>query len=180
MKMRKKSFVMTGYVERSTCNCGCISNNAFWQDGGFGGSSHLSHLHRGIEQFLDELSDAKEGENGKPCDVKVTVTIEELGEHDHRLVNRNSFSGLGYKDNRELKEDILKPSEPTTETGLKGDEEFGDKKTRKKRADDLHRELPTVYIQDIHDRLLLAKRSGDISKLDDIMDDLKKIVVRKD
>jgi hypothetical protein len=178
--MKKKSFVMTGYVHRSTCNCGCVSNNCFWQDGGFGGSSHLSHLHRGIETFLDELSGAGPGENGKSTDVKVTVTIEELGDHDHRLVNRNSFSGLGYEDNAELRQDILKVEEPETVTVLKGEEEFGSKKERRKRVDALNRELPVGYLQDIHDRLLLVRRTGDTSKLDDLMESMQRVIEKED
>lgn len=174
--MKKKSFVMTGYVERSTCNCGCVSNNCFWQDGGVGGSSHLSHLHRGIEKFLDELSGAGPGKRGNPCDVKVTVTIEELGEHDHRIVNRNSFSGLGYEDNRELQDNILKVEEPENEITLKGAEQFGTKKESDKRVTNLTREISAAYLQDIHDRLLLIKRSKDLSKLNDLMDTIQEVV----
>lgn len=169
---------MTGYVERSTCNCGCISNNCFWQDGGFGGSSHLSHLHRGIEKFLDELSGAQPGGRGNPCDVKVTVTIEELGPHDHRLVNRGVFSGLGYEDNIELRKDILKEEESEVVTTLRGEEEFGTEKEKRARVDNLNRNLPTAYIQDIHDRLLLVQRTGDLAKLEELTDSLQRLIDR--
>jgi hypothetical protein len=180
MGLSKKSFVMTGYVQRSTCNCGCISNNVFWQDGGIGGSSYLSHLHRGIEKHLDELSGAKEGETGKACDIKVTVTIEELGKHDHRIVNRHSFSGLGCKDNKDLKEKILEEGKVEEETNLNGEEEFGDQKTRQARVKKLFRELSVAYLQDMHDKLLLAKRTEDWSKLDELMDSIQIIVQKED
>jgi hypothetical protein len=163
--MRKKSFVLTGHVERSTCNCGCITNNTFWQDGGFGGSNYLSHLHSGIEKFLDELSEAGPGETGKECDVKVTVTIEELGPHNHRILTRNSFSGLGYEDNIELKKKILEPAVPENAVELNGKDEFGDRtKIRKK----MTREISESYLQDIHDRLLLIQRTGNKEKLEEL------------
>lgn len=164
----KKSFVMTGYVQRSTCSCGCVSNNAFWQDGGFGGSTHLSHLHREIAKYLDELSGAGEGKNGEPHDVKVTVTIESLGRHEHRVMNRRVFSGLGAEDNRELQELISRPQESTEALVLDGD---------KARARE--RQVPVVFLEDVHDRLLLVQRTGDLSKLDELMESLAHIIERK-
>jgi hypothetical protein len=178
--MEKKSFVMTGYVERSTCNCGCISNNCFWQDGGFGGSNYLSHLHRDIERYLDELSGAGHGERGEPCDVKVTVTIEKLGKHDHRLMNRRSFSGLGFQDNSELKKQIVKVEEPTETIVLNGDNEFGTYEERKNRVKNMRRELAVTFLQDMHDKLLLVQRSGDFSKLDELMESLTQVIERDD
>lgn len=180
MGLKKKSFVMTGYVQRSTCNCGCVSNNAFWQDGGFGGSSYLSHLHKGIEKHLDELSGAKEGENGKACDIKVTVTIEELDKHNHRIIKRNSFSGLGYEDNQKLKNKILEEGNVQEETILSGEEQFGTKAEFSKRVENLTRNLSVEYLQDIHDKLLLMKRSGDLTHLDDLMSCLQQTIKREE
>lgn len=176
----KKSFVMTGYVNRGTCNCGCISSNTFWQDGGFGGSAHLSHLHRDIEKYLDELSGAGPGGQGKSHDVKVTVTIESLGEHEHRLVIRNAFSGLGMDDNYELKKDILKVEEPTEVTVLKGGEQFGTKEEFSKRVKNLNKELSVSYLQDIHDAMLLARKTGDVSKLDEAMKSLQRSIDKEE
>jgi hypothetical protein len=160
--MEKKSFVLTGYVQRGTCNCGCITHNTFWQDGGFGGSSHLASLHQGIEKHLDKLSKAGPGESGKSHDVKVTITIESLGEHDHRILRRNSFSGLGSRDNEELREKILEPAIPENEVELKGSEEF------RRDGKRFTHEVPVDYIQDIHDRILLIQRTGDMAKLEDL------------
>lgn len=172
----KKLFVMTGYVQRNTCNCGCVSNNAFWQDGGFGGSNHLSHLHHGIAKFLDELSGAGEGQNGEPHDVKVTVTIESLGRHEHRVMNRRAFSGLGAEDNRELREIISRPDDAPAEepTVLEGKDEYAF--TERKSVE---RKLPVVFLEDMHDRLLLVQRSGDLSKLDELMASLEHVINRE-
>jgi hypothetical protein len=161
--MRKKSFVMTGHVSRNTCNCGCVSSNTFWQEGGFGGSSHLSHLHADIEKFLDELSGAEPGKNGNSCDVKVTVTVEELGLFDHRILHRNSFSGLGYEDNIELKKKILEPSAPEDPILLYGEDEFGTTNARQAEY-----EIKYDLLQDIHDRILLVQRTGDTAKLEEL------------
>lgn len=171
----KKSFVMTGYVQRSTCNCGCVSNNAFWQDGGFGGSTHLSHLHREIAKHLDELSGAGEGKNGEPHDVKVTVTIESLGRHEHRAMNRRVFSGLGAADSRELQELITQPEESAEAMVLDGKDRFGSQDKARARE----RQVPVVFLEDVHDRLLLVQRTGDLSKLDELMESLAHIIERK-
>jgi hypothetical protein len=154
--MSKKSFVMTGYVQRSTCNCGCITHNCFWKDGGFGGDSHLASLHQGIEKYCDELSGAGPGKQGIPHDVKITITIESLGEHDHRILRRGAFSGLGLDDNQELKEKITEPATAENATELKGSDEFAPVK------------LENSFMRDIHDRLLLVQRTGDMAKLEDL------------
>lgn len=174
----KKSFVMTGYVQRNTCNCGCVSSNTFWQDNGFGGSSHLSHLHAGIAKFLDELSGAGPGEQGKPHDVKVTVTIESLDGQDHRVLNRHSFSGLGYEDNIELKRGILAVEEPVEVSVLNGADALNDAQELREAVSNLNRTISVDYLQDMHDRMLLARRSSDFSKLDDLMVELQRIVNR--
>lgn len=172
----KKSFVLTGYVQRSTCNCGCMSDNAFWQDRGFGGSYHLAKLHSGIEKFCDELSGAGPGGQGKACDVKVTITIEKLGDHDHRLVNRGSFSGGGMEINQKLRAEILKPAEAENPEELDGAEVF---KIAKERGKDLHKQVPTSYLQDMHDQMLLAKRTNDFSLLEELMEELQDYINRK-
>lgn len=168
----KKSFVMTGYVQRSTCNCGCVSNNAFWQDGGFGGSTHLSHLHREIAKFLDELSGAGEGKNGEAHDVKVTVTIQSLGPHEHRVVSRRSFSGLGLEDNEDLKKLINRPEGTPDLVVLAGADQFGSEAERKEALVSAERTLSVAFLQDVHDRLLLVQRTGDLSKLGGLMESL--------
>lgn len=160
---------MTGYVQRTTCNCGCVSNNCFWQDGGTGGTNHLSHLHNGIGRFLDELSGAGPGGTGKGCDVKVTVTIEKLEAHDHRIVNRRSFSGLGYSDNMELKEAILQESIPTDTAPLAGADEYSI-------TAPVDVALNIDYLQDMHDKLLLVRRTGNVAKLDQLMQSLSQLI----
>jgi hypothetical protein len=163
----KKSFVMTGFVRRSTCNCGCCTDNYFHQDGGFGGTAYLAMLHPEIEKFMDELSGARAGGHGDPCDVKVTITIETLGTHNHQILNRREFTGFGFGDNEELKKKIMEPSEPVNETVLEGDVEF-------KR--DASREVSATLLQDIHDRLLLVERTNDVTKLQDVMVELRRII----
>ena len=170
----KKSFVLTGYVERSTCNCGCVTHNCFWQDGGFGGSAHLASLHHNIEKYLDELSGAGPGKQGNPADAKVTITIEPLGEHDHRILNRHEFSGLGMDDQRELNDGITAPAEPEEVVELKGDDQYNKDYPKHDRT------VGVNYLQDIHDRLLLVERGGDMAKLADLRESLQDIIDRKD
>jgi hypothetical protein len=124
--MEKKSFVLTGYVQRNTCACGCITSNCFHLDGGFGGAPNLAKLHPAIERYLDELSGAGPQGSGKAFDVKVTVTIEPLGAHDHHAVNKHSFHGDELEEHVRLMERLLAPSEPSeSPVELKGEDEMG-------------------------------------------------------
>ena len=109
----KQSFVLTGYVQRSTCGCGECSGNYFHIDGEGWGSIHLGKLHHGLEKYLDELSGAGDKGQGKAFDIKVTITVEPLGAHEHKELHRHTFSGEEYEKHLELEAKILSPSEPT-------------------------------------------------------------------
>jgi len=108
----KKMFVLTGYVQQHTCNCGCVSHNTFWQDHGFGGTAHLAGL-----QYCDQLSGAKDGCQGTPVDRSMRA-LQEAG----RLRNQ--------------------PSDPADDPEiLEGSTEHGDTEDHKRTSERMDREF---------------------------------------